>query len=149
MPSETIEVLAPAERVWQMVAEVPRMGEWSPETVSAEWLDGADGPAVGARFRGRNKRRAAWATTCTVTAATPGRAFAFAVGKGETTWRYDLVPVEGGCRVTESFEIVRAPGIVGRWSTKLATGVTWPERERDLVEGMRATLGRLKAAAEA
>src|SRR5919199_5442509 len=103
MPSESIEVLAPPEQVWNMVADVRRIGEWSPETVSAEWLDGADGPAVGARFKGRNKRRGPWTTTCTVTASRPGREFAFSVGKGETTWRYDFAAVDGGCRGTESF----------------------------------------------
>lgn len=131
-----------------MVADVTRIGEWSPEAVSAEWLDGADRPVVGARFKGRNKRRGGWSTTCTVTAATPGREFAFSVGKGETTWRYDVAPMDGGCRVTESFEIVRVPGLFGRWSTKLGTGVRWSERERDLTMGMQETLRRLKAATE-
>jgi hypothetical protein len=148
VPSESIDILAPSEQVWNMVADVTRMGEWSPELVSAAWVDGAGGPAVGARFKGRNKRRGSWSTTCTVTAATPGREFAFSVGKGETTWRYDVSPVDGGCRVTESFEIVKVPGFLGRWSTKLGAGVTWAEREGDLVDGMRETLRRLKAAAE-
>lgn len=149
MPSESIEILAPCDNVWGMVADVTRMGEWSPETVAGEWLDGAGGPAVGARFKGRNRRRGPWSTTCTVTAATPGTEFAFRVGKGETTWRYEFAPVDGGCRVTESFQIVKVPGFLGRWSTKLGTGVTWAEREGDLVAGMRETLQRLKAAAEA
>jgi hypothetical protein len=149
MPSESIEITASCEMVWGMVSDITRMGEWSPETVSGEWLDGGGGPAVGARFRGRNKRRGPWTTTSTVTAATPGTDFAFSVGKGETTWRYDFTPVDGGCRVTESFEIVKAPGAFGRWSTKLGTGVTWAERENDLVNGMRETLRRLKAVAEA
>jgi hypothetical protein len=30
------------------------MGDLSPECVSCEWIDGATGPTVGARFRGRN-----------------------------------------------------------------------------------------------
>jgi hypothetical protein len=149
VPAESIEILAPGEQVWGMVSDVTRMGEWSPEAVAAEWLDGATGPVVGARFRGRNKRRASWSTTCTVTAATPGREFAFRVGKGETTWRYDLSPVDGGCRVTESFEIVRVPGPLGRWSTKLGTGVPWADRQADLLRGVHETLRRLKAAAEA
>jgi hypothetical protein len=149
VPSESIEILAPSEQVWRMVADVTRVGEWSPETVSAEWLGGAQGPAVGARFKGRNKRRGSWSTTCTVTAATSGREFAFSVGKGETTWRYDLVPAGDGCRVTESFEIVRVPGAISRFFTKLGTGVTWSEREPDLTEGVQETLRRLKAAAEA
>jgi len=149
MPSESILILAPAGTVWDMVADVTRIGEWSPEAVNATWLDGATGPAVGARFKGHNKRRATWSSTCTVTAATPGREFAFTVGKGETTWRYDLEPDESGCRVTESFEIVRVPGVFGRWSTKLGTGVTWAEREDDLRAGMQQTLRAIKAAAEA
>ena len=149
MPSESIDILAPADQVWSMVADVTRIGDWSPETVAAEWLNGADGPAVGARFKGRNKRRGAWTTTCTVTAATPGREFAFRVGKGETTWRYDIAPAGGGCHVTESFEIVEVPGPFGRFFTKLGTGVTWAEREADLAQGMQETLRRLKAAAEA
>lgn len=149
MPSESVQIVAPSEQVWEMIADVTRMGDWSPEVVSAEWLDGAEGPALGARFKGRNRRRGAWSTTCTVTAATPGREFAFSVGKGETTWRYDIGTVGGGCEVTESFTIVRVPGLLGRWSTKLGTGVSWAERERDLLEGMQETLRRLKVAAEA
>jgi len=149
VPSESIDILAPSDQVWRMITDVTRIGEWSPETVAAEWLDGAEGAAVGAKFKGRNKRRGAWSTTCTVTAATPGRDFAFCVGKGETTWRYDLAPVDGGCRVTESFEIVRAPGPVGRLLTRVGAGVTWAEREGDLVSGMQETLRRLKVAAEA
>ncbi len=148
MPSESIEILAPCEKVWDMVADVTRIGEWSPEAVSAEWIGGADHAVVGARFKGRNKRRGAWSSKCTVTEATPGKAFAFSVGRGETTWRYDLAPADGGCQVTESFEIVRVPGPFGRWSTKLGTGVTWPEREHDLILGMRETLRRMKATAE-
>lgn len=149
MPAESIDIDAPSERLWGMVSDVTRIGEWSPEAVAGEWLEGATGPTVGARFKGRSKRRGAWSTTCTVTAATPGRDFAFSVGKGETTWRYDLTPVDGGTRVTESFEIVKVPGPLGRWSTKLGTGVAWDDREADLVEGMRTTLHRLKVAAEA
>jgi len=148
MPSETIEIGAPADKVWGMVSDVTRVGEWSPETVSAEWLDGAGGPALGARFKGHNKRKGPWSTTCTVTECDPGRTFGFSVGKGETTWRYDLAPTDAGCRVTETFEIVRVPGLISRSFTKLGTGVTWAEREDDLVAGMRETLRRLKAVAE-
>ena len=33
------------------------MSHWSPEYQGGEWLDGATGPMVGARFKGRNKER--------------------------------------------------------------------------------------------
>jgi uncharacterized protein YndB with AHSA1/START domain len=148
MASTSILVQAPPERVWDLVTDVTRMGEWSPETVAAEWLDGATAAAAGARFKGRNKRRGSWSTKCTVTESERGQAFSFEVGRGETRWSYRFSPDDGGCRVTESFEIVRRPGPVGRWLTKLGTGVTWAEREADLVGGMEETLRRLKAAAE-
>jgi len=43
---------ASADRVWDLVSDITRIGEFSPETFEAEWLGDATGPAVGARFRG-------------------------------------------------------------------------------------------------
>lgn len=148
MRQTTIRIAAPAEVVWDLVTDITRTGEWCPENVGGMWLDGGSGPVPGARFKGRNKRRGSWSTTCTVVAAERGRSFVFDVGKGETRWayRFDLEP--GGCLVTESFDVVRAPGWFGRWMTKLGTGVTWDEREADLMRGMEETLRRLKATAE-
>ena len=149
MPSTSIVIAAPPEKIWDMVSDVTRVGEWSPETVSAEWIDGATGPVVGARFKGHNKRKVPWTTKCTVIAADRGRRFAFEVGKGGTRWSYDLAPSGDGCEVTESYELLKYPGAFERSSYKLSTGVPWAERETDLVHGMEETLRRLKAAAEA
>ena len=69
MPRATSEIRAtrrinaPAEAVYDLVTDVTRMGEWSPENEGGEWLDAARGPVVGARFRGRNKRKLSWKTT--------------------------------------------------------------------------------------
>ncbi|HAS09465.1 MAG TPA: SRPBCC family protein, partial [Acidimicrobiaceae bacterium] len=46
------EIAAPPQRVWELISDITRMGEWSPETTGGKWLKGATGPAVGARFRG-------------------------------------------------------------------------------------------------
>lgn len=147
-----LHIAAPAERLWSMVSDVTRMGEWSPETERGEWLGEATGASVGARFRGHNKRRNPWRTVCTITAAEPGREFAFVVGKkpdkGDTAWRYTFAPSGDGTLVTESFEIVRVPSRLARSMTKLGTGVPWDERSDDLEKGMRQTLDALKAAAE-
>jgi uncharacterized protein YndB with AHSA1/START domain len=143
---------ASPEAVYDLVADITRMGEWSPENLGGTWLDGADAPAAGARFKGRNKRRGGWSTTCTVLAAERGREFAFAVGKPakpSAVWRYRFDPEGAGVRVTESFEIPKErPGAIERFFTKLGTGVSWDERPGDLVQGMETTLARLKAAAE-
>ena len=143
-------VRADADRVWSMVADVTRMGEWSPETERAEWIDGATGPAVGARFKGHNRKgRTRWSTTCEVIDSKPGRAFAFAVGKvvkPETVWRYRFEPVAEGVRVTESFELSKPLGLGSRLVTRLTTGVK--DRAADMEVGMRATLAALKRSAE-
>jgi hypothetical protein len=144
-----IHIEAGADTVYAMVSDITRMGEWSPENTGGEWLDGATGPTVGARFKGKNKRKSGWSTKCTVTAADPGREFAFDVGKGETRWRYRFEPVGDGTDVVESFEIVKEPGAIGRFFTKVGTGLPWSEREADMVKGMQTTLANLKATAEA
>lgn len=147
---------APPERIYELVSDVTRMGEWSPECVGAQWAPGSDGPAVGAVFNGTNSRATnEWTTPNTVIAATPGNEFAWVVGTADfrvCTWRYVFEPEGTGTRVTESFELGKEE--VGFASTVLAT----PPAERDaLVEARRAqlvadmeqTLARLKDAAEA
>ena len=51
----SIEIAAPPERVYELVADITRMGDWSPECYHCEWTKGATGPAVGARFKAKNK----------------------------------------------------------------------------------------------
>jgi uncharacterized protein YndB with AHSA1/START domain len=136
----------PAEAVWAMVTDVGRMGAWSPETCSAEWVDGATGPAMDARFKGKNRRGPLrWATTVRVTECEPGRAFTFVVLAGPreaTRWSYRFDPLDNhSCEVTESYEVLWEP-----WYGKIFI----PERRRapQLDEGIQQTLARLKAAAE-
>jgi len=145
----SIEVAAPPEAVWGLVADVTRMGQWSPHTVRARWeAPGADGPAVGRRFLGTNRLPIVrqWTSLATVTACEPGRRFAFAVGRDSadpnTVWSYDFEPVAGGrTRVTERWEMLREPGIVLAYYRLIGQ----PGR---LARGVEETLRRLKAAAE-
>ena len=68
--SVTVHMDAPPDKVWALVSDVTKIGRYSPETFEAEWLDGATGPAVGARFRGhvkRNGRGPTYWTTSSVT----------------------------------------------------------------------------------
>jgi ribosome-associated toxin RatA of RatAB toxin-antitoxin module len=98
---------SPSE-VWVLVADVTRMGNWSPEATSAEWTGGANGPAVGARFKGTNhKGSQSWTTDCVVTACEPGERFAFDVKAGPfkvARWTYEFTPTEGGSRVIERWD---------------------------------------------
>src|SRR5215217_3143515 len=54
--SATVSMAAPAEAIWNVIADVRNTGRFSPETFEAEWIDGATGPALGARFRGHVRR---------------------------------------------------------------------------------------------
>ena len=144
-----IDVEAPPERVYALLADVTRMGEWSPECVRCRWLGADSGPRVGARFRGTSRKGwRRWSTLSTVVAATPGRSFAFDVTYFRlpvATWRYEFRPTdEGGTHMVESVEDRR--GRLLRAVSPLITGSR--DRGRRNTETMAATLDRLKAAAE-
>ena len=67
--SVTVHMAATPERIWDLVSDVTKIGRYSPETFEAEWLEGATGPAAGAKFRGhvkRNGKGPIYWTTCTV-----------------------------------------------------------------------------------
>ncbi len=51
--SVSIDIAAPPEKVYALVSDITRMGEWSPECRSCRWADEATGPTVGARFKAR------------------------------------------------------------------------------------------------
>jgi uncharacterized protein YndB with AHSA1/START domain len=142
---------APPDRVWRLVSDVTRMGNWSPVCYRCEWVKGANGPEPGARFRGYNKQGLArWWTECEITESVPGRVFEFRVIDGllnagyhnrETTrWRYDLEADGIGTKITESFELVSFP--------PLLRPVSFFLRRQDRESGMRTTLERLKKEAE-
>jgi uncharacterized protein YndB with AHSA1/START domain len=148
-----LHIDAPPDRVWRLVSDVTRMGEWSPICYRCEWLDGATGPQVGARFKGYNKQGPSkWSTTCEVVESVPGKVFAFTVMDGtysfffrnreHTRWRYEFEPDGIGTKVTESNDVVGTPPLL-----RLITPVLNAQAgQREA--GMRTTLERLKAAAE-
>src|SRR5215510_14765620 len=91
--SESVIVDAPADVLYDLVADMTRMGDWSPETATVEWIEDAVGPTVGARFVGHNVTGPfglmKWSRKGTVLAADPGREFAFATeegGREGTVW---------------------------------------------------------------
>ena len=142
-----VHVDAPPEIVYGVVSDVTRMGEWSPETVKCAWLDGATRPAVGARFKGANKRGIArWSTKPTVVAADSGREFAFVVDT-DVRWSYRFDAEGTGTRLTESFEMLRDLrwyyAFAERWVMRIK------DRRADLERGMTVTLERIKRVVEA
>lgn len=154
MPEPTaqssIEIAASPELVYELVSDVPNLPNWAAETDRCTWLGEADRAVVGAKFRGRNKHnRRVWATTCTVTAADPGRRFAFKVqvaGVPSALWRYDIEPTADGCRVTESTRRV-SPRPAALLVNRLLLGIS--DRDSHNQRNIEHTLAKLKEHAEA
>ncbi len=142
----SIDISATPETVYALVSDITRMGEWSPEAVGGEWLDGGAGE-VGDWFVGHNETsEREWSRECEIAVAEPGRDFTFVVGGVEancTWWSYEMAPVDGGTRLTERWWIVnKTPAIAAATEEQFAARV-------ELTETMLTeTLGRLKAAAE-
>jgi uncharacterized protein YndB with AHSA1/START domain len=140
----TIGIDAPPVTVYDLVSDVTRMGEWSPECVRCDWLDEPD--RVGSTFRGRNRRGIArWSTVARVLVADRPREFTFATlhrGQISTRWSYTF---EGDdtTTLTETFEAVSTPVLirfVERWIIRA--------RQSQLEAGMAQTLVAIKAVAE-
>lgn len=142
--SASLEIAAAPEVVWALVADITRMGEWSPECERAEWENGADGPAVGAHLHGWNRiGDFAWDAEGIVVECEPGAVFAFQVPRdyeGATTWRFEFAAIGDGTRVTESFD---APLLNVEGSPSNFEG-----RHEMLCQGIAATLASIKSAAE-
>ena len=147
----TLTIDAPRDAVYALVADVTRTPEFSPEIRRCTWLDGATGPAVGARFEAVNKagRGPAWKNRPVVIAADPGHEFAFSrteKGAGTLVWRYRFEPVEGGTLVTESYEVTEP---ITRFGWFIIGGVYGnKDRRSDLRTGMQQTLERLRVTVE-
>jgi hypothetical protein len=146
--SVTERIGASVHELYGLVSDVTRTGEWSPENVGGRWLKGATTAAVGARFRGSNRRGwRRWSTTCTVVAAEPGSRFAFEVavaGVPASRWTYDFRPDGDGAFVTETWQDRRP-----RWFA-LAAGATMGIKD---IRGhnrlnMEQTLANLRVVAE-
>ncbi len=148
--SVTVHMNASPDAVWALLSDVTKIGRYSPETFEAEWLDGATGPAVGARFRGhvkRNGKGPTYWTKCTVTVSEPGREFFFAVSPSGTKqlsqWGYHLEPSGDGTDVTESFTLTPT------WWLRLYWALLGWSRGKTNRQGMQQTLERIKAEVEA
>lgn len=146
---------APPERVWAVVSDVELMPGMSDELQSVEWLDGATGPAVGARFIGRSKHDALgeWATTSHVIECDPPRVLAWAVADPDhpsAIWRFRLEPSGGGTELSQWMQM--GPGRSG-----LSFAIDrMPEKEpkivfvrmREFERNITATLEQIKKLVE-
>jgi uncharacterized protein YndB with AHSA1/START domain len=152
MPEVSIDIDASPQAVYDLVADLPAMGRWSPECYRCDWAGGATKAAPGARFIGRNRigvRR--WSTRGVVVVADPGRELTFDIsyyGLPVSRWSYRISERPGGITLTESTEDRRGP-VVRFAGSALLMGTPGADRTRRNQDTMAVTLRRLKQAAEA
>ena len=148
--SVSIDIAAPAEKVYAMVSDLPRMGEWSPENTGGKWVGGAGAAVPGAKFKGSNKNgNRRWSVPVVVTEATAPQRLEFVVGIGPikgATWRYEINSTATGCRVTETWEDTRSAPLKNALIHKLVTTVA--DRPAYARRSIETTLANLKKAAE-
>lgn len=142
--SASVEVDAPAERVWKVVCDLGRMPAFSPELAKAFVLGR---PGVGARIVGINRRGfAVWPTVSRVVRWEPRRAVAWKVRESGATWVYELDEGPSGTTVTGRRILPRFTAATTLAAPLIGGAV---HHDRELADGIRATLERIKATVEA
>ena len=133
---------ASLDAVWDVVRDVNRVGEWSHECVSVDWLDGHSSATPGARFRGRNRAGIfRWGRVCEIVAAEPyelvWRTIPTALYPDSTEWRIRLHSTHGGTKIEQMFTVVRSPRLL---ETVYATMIP---AHRDRIAALTEDLRRL------
>jgi uncharacterized protein YndB with AHSA1/START domain len=134
----TIDVARSPAEVWDVVSDVRRTGEWSPECRRVVPLGRL---RRGALMLGVNRRgRVRWATLSRVTAFVPGREIAWVVLTNRSEWRYELRPSPTGTSITQTRRTPRGEGRFALLFTRVLLGGQAghdAELERGMQEGLR------------
>lgn len=150
--SDSIEIAATPEQVWEMVTSMERYGEWSSENTGGYWRKNADGVPgtgqVGDMFVGVNKLDGVeWKAPVEIVERDEGRTFGFVTGGMEyniALWQYELEPTDGGTNLTERYELrTLSPLMIENGQNEVDV------RRQNMITSIRATLENMKAAAEA
>ena len=145
---EVTTIAASPEAVYELVSDLPRMGEWSPENVGGRWIRGEPRTA-GARFEGDNAlgdRK--WTVECVVITANPGECFEWLAGIVDpqgpyVRWTMQLEPADAGTKLTQRWNVMQLPPSLASMTDEQLAG-----RKSFVQAGMAETLAAIKATAE-
>ena len=138
---------APPEVVWEVLGDVRRMPELSPELVRMIPLK-KGGLRPGQWYLGLNKRKAVlWPTRSVVSDVDPGRTVAWDTKSSGARWIWELAPEGTGTRVVHRRPVPRRLTPLGRAFTAAFLGGVGGHAD-ELEEGMAQTVRRLKQAVE-
>ncbi|BBZ12252.1 SRPBCC family protein [Mycobacterium branderi] len=140
-----VDINAPVAKVWELVSDVRRMPQWSPQCRAMMPL----GPVrQGTRTLNLNRRNFLfWPTTCTLTEVIPEQKLAFKVHANGVIWSYELQPIPEGTRLIESRHAENGVKPISTMTVNALFGGV-DSFERELVDGMNTSLAKIKAAAE-
>ncbi len=121
--SVDVEVVVDKDQraMWDLVTDVVRIGEFSPECVGAAWVDGSTAEP-GGRFEAYNEFSAGFKSTvtCVVTEARRPDVFEWIVldpsllpERPGSIWRYELAPGDAPGRTKVAHRFVHGPGVTG------------------------------------
>src|SRR5512139_3084089 len=143
--SAFVEIAATPESVWEVVSDVRRMSEWSPECRKIVVVGSAK-QGRGTRFIGLNRRGwAVWPTTSKVVRFEPGVAVAWKTRESGATWTYEIAPTASGTTVTGRRDL-QAFSVATKLMAPVIGGAGGHDEE--LAAGIRTTLERIKATVE-
>ena len=123
---------------WSYVTDITVPARCSAELQTVEWLDGAEGVRVGARFRGRNTNESigTWETVCEVIEVEDQRRWVWNVGSREApvaTWGFEVEPARDGV-------LIRQWGRVGTGPSGLTMVIAaQPDKEARIITNRLAT----------
>ena len=142
----TITIDASPEQVWSVVSDLRRMPEWSPQCRVMR--------PIGKVHEGTwtinvNKQGwKYWPTTSKIVRYEPNRSIAFRIFENQSVWSFDITPTAGGTELTQRRTVPpKGTTAVSRTMTEHLLGGN-DSFEVELVEGMNATLARIKKAVE-
>ena len=140
-----IDINAPVAKVWGLISDLRRMPQWSPQCRQMKLL----GPLQpGTRTLNLNRRHYLfWPTTSTITEVIPEKKLAFRVNTNGTLWSYELEATDQGTRVVETRHAENGVKAISSLTVNALFGGT-TNFEQELVDGMNASLARIKTAAE-
>lgn len=146
--SVAIKIARDASDVFKMVADLTRMGEWSPYC-KACWFDDGGGMVEGQWFYGRNEEDGKVAESRNlITQFDPQRTFAFHTGGDLVRWQYDFLSGTGETTVTETWELL--PAGIALFEKVFGTDalIEIEAKRRWAKKGMARTLKAIKCIAE-
>lgn len=145
-----IEIAATPAQVWALVSDVRRMAEWSPQVTSTRLRQGYESVALGAEFTNRNVHgELEWITRGEIVRFEPDRDIAFRIKENHAVWSFSVEPTAtGGTLLTQRRETPNGISELALDYTDQHFGGQAAFTD-SLRTGMRETLERVKAAAEA